>query len=354
MRIVCITDTHWGIRGDNLTFLDYHKQFLDTVFFPFIDKHKIKKVFHLGDLVDRRKYINFYTATRLREDFLEPLQSRGLDFDIIAGNHDTFYKSTNQINALNELVTGAFPSFSVYTEPTEIEVQGTKILLLPWINQENQEKSFALINKTKAQICFGHLDLTGFEMRRGVIEHDGQDPGIFNKFDTVLTGHFHHKHSHNNIHYLGSPLQFDWSDYNDPRGFHVFDTDSRELVFIENPLIIFKKIWYNDKDKNVDEVVENFEFDRYAGCFVKVIIEEKTNPYWYDTFIEKLEDHATDVRPVDDHKNMDTIEDEEIVGDAEDTFTIFKKTIEQMDNSVDKEELTAMISELYNEAQMME
>jgi len=354
MKVVVITDTHWGVRGDNITFLDYHKQFLDTVFFPYIDKHKIKKVYHLGDLVERRKFINFYTATRLREDFLGAMLQRGLEFNIIAGNHDVYYKDTNRVNALAELVSGTFPTFNVYTDPTEVEEEGTKILLLPWINQENKEASFNLVATTKAQICFGHLDLTGFEMRRGVIEHDGQDPGIFNKFDTVLTGHFHHKHSHNNIHYLGSPLQFDWSDYNDNRGFHVFDTDSRELVFVENPLVIFKKIWYNDKDKTVDEVIEDFEFGRYAGCYVKVIVEEKTNPYWYDTFIEKLEDYATDVRPVDDHKNMDAMEDDEIASNVEDTFTIFKNTINQMDESVDKDGLTAMISELFNEAQMME
>ena len=354
-KICLITDTHWGARSDNVIFLDYTKTFLDEIFFPYIDKHNIKYVFHLGDLVERRKYVNYYTATRLRQDFLEQLQVRGVEVDILAGNHDVYYKDTNTINALHELVRGAFPTFKIHTEATEIEIDGVPILLVPWINQENRAHTLKLIKKTKSQICFGHLDLTGFEMRRGVIEKDGEDPGTFGKFDVCLSWHFHHKHSHSNIHYLGAPLEFDWSDYSDPKGFHIFDTATRGLEFIENPFVIFKKIWYNDKDKSIKEVVADFNFDAYTGCFCKLIIEEKTNPYWFDLFIEKLEAaELSNLQIVEDHRNLDIENDADIISSAEDTFTIFRKAIEGMSGDIDKDGLVGVISELYQEALSLE
>jgi DNA repair exonuclease SbcCD nuclease subunit len=326
MKLAVICDTHYGARSDNLVFLDYTKQFLDKVFFPYIDEHKINHVIHLGDLVERRKYVNINTAARLRRDLLQELGVRQLNVDIIAGNHDVYYKDTNSVNALQELVGRGYPSFNIYTKATEIEIEGIKILLVPWINQENREETFKIIKKTKAQICFGHLDLNGFEMYRGVINRDGYDPGIFSKFDIVLTGHFHHKHSHSNIHYLGAPLQFNWSDYNDTKGFHVFDTETREVDFVENPFVIFKKIWYNDKDKTIGEVISDFNFDAFSGCFCKLIIEEKTNPYWFDIFVEKLEEaELSDLQIVEDHHHFDKMIDEDIISEAESTIEIFMK-----------------------------
>ena len=354
MKLPILTDTHHGARMDSHVFLDYTKRFLDDVFFPYIDKHNIKRIIHLGDLVERRKYINIYTASRLREDFLVPLEERKIRTDIIAGNHDTYFKSTNAVNSLKELV-GRFKYINPFSEAAEIEIDGIPILLVPWINQENRESTLELIKKTKAQICFGHLDLTGFEMRRGIRENEGDDPTIFGKFDVVCSGHFHHKHSHGNIHYLGAPLEFDWGDYNDPKGFHVFDTETRKLEFIENPYTIFKKIWYNDRDKSIKEVVNDFKFDDYSGCFCKLIIEEKTNPYWFDLFIEKLEEaEVSNLQIVEDHQNMDTLDDEDILSNAEDTFTIFRKSIEGMSSDIDKDGLVQVISELYQEALSLE
>ena len=45
-----------------------------------------------------------------------------------------------------------------------------------------------------------------------------------------------------------------WSDYNCPKGFHIFDTDTRELERIENPLPIFKKLSYDDTKENYDNL----------------------------------------------------------------------------------------------------
>ena len=114
MKIAIITDTHWGVRNDNSAFLDMNKKFLDNVFFPKLRENSVTTLIHAGDLVDRRKYINIQTANRLRIDFIEPVEQMGLDYHHILGNHDVYYKNTNEVNAIHELYR---KKFEIYESP---------------------------------------------------------------------------------------------------------------------------------------------------------------------------------------------------------------------------------------------
>lgn len=354
MKIAMITDTHWGVRNDNVAFLDNSKLFLDTTFFPYLDKNSIDTVIHLGDLVDRRKYININTARRLREDFLEPLAQRGCDVHIIAGNHDTYFKNTNSVNALNELVAGSY-SFKIYSEQaTEVIFDGTKILFVPWICDENRKQTIKTLQETESQIVMGHLEISGFEMHKGSIVSHGDDRNIFSRFDLVMSGHYHHRSSDGTIFYLGSHAEFTWSDYNDPRGFHIFDTETREIKFVENPHKIFKKIWYNDSDENF--INKKIDYNEYRNCMIKVVVQEKNNLYWFDKFIENIENvNPINLQIVEDHLNLNLEDDDDIVNEAESTIDIFKNYIESFeDKSVDKIKLENKIVEIYNEALTLE
>lgn len=347
MKIAIVSDTHYGVRSDNVNFLDNTKKFLDNVFFPYIDQNSISAVVHLGDLVDRRKYININTATRLRVDFLDKLYQRNLDVHFIVGNHDTFYKDTNEVNALKELVKNAYSSFKTYTKHAEcVNFDGVPILFIPWICDDNREQILNEIQTASAQIAMGHLEIQGFEMFRGSVVSHGQDRSIFSRFDIVMSGHFHHRSSDGHIFYLGSHGEFTWSDYDDPRGFHVFDTATRSLTFIENPYRMFKKIWYDEEAK------EELDLSEYKDCIVKVIIQNKTDLYEFDKFIEKLEAvNPIEVQIVEDNLNLNLEEDENIVNEAGSTLDIFKKYIDGYDlKTVDKDQLNKKIIELYTEA----
>lgn len=355
MKLALISDTHWGVRNDNAAFLDNSKHFLDDVFFPVLQSQGISTVVHLGDLVDRRKYINIQTAKRLREDFLEPISQMGVELHMIAGNHDTYYKNTNSVNALQELLGSRYINATIYTDATTVMFDDTPILFIPWITDENRESTLYNIECTDAQIAMGHLELQGFEMHRGSIVSHGDDPKVFDKFDVVCSGHYHHRSSSGNIHYLGSHAEFTWSDYDDPRGFHIFDTDTRELTFIENPYKMFKKVWYNDAEKNISEILSQ-DFGQYRGKILKVIVTCKSNPYWFDMFIENIEKVGViDMQIVDDHLNLAIEEDSDIVNEAESTLEIFRKYIGQF-NLPDKNriKLENTITELYNEALAVE
>lgn len=355
MKIALITDTHAGIRNDSIAAHNYMKKFLDEIFFPYIDNNNIDTIIHLGDIVDRRKYINIYTAKRLHDDFLIPIQNRNIDMHIIAGNHDTYFKNTNSVNALREIIAGRYNNIKLYDNVAEeIEFDGIKMLFVPWICDENRLDTLKVIDDTKAQICMGHLELAGFEMYRGAGASHGDDPNIFNKFDIVCSGHYHHRSSNRNIFYLGAPCEYTWVDFNDPKGFHIFDTETRELEFIRNPYVIFHKFHYDDLNKQMTDVLE-FNAEQYKSCYVKIVVRNKTNPYWFDLVVDKLEKSGTiDLQVVEDHFHMNEISDEDIFDQAEDTLTITRKYINNMKFEADKNSVHEIIIQLYNEAQTME
>jgi DNA repair exonuclease SbcCD nuclease subunit len=351
MKIALLGDTHFGARNDNSAFHDYFEKFYEQIFIPYLVENKIDTVVQFGDLFDRRKYINFSTLAKSRKYFFDPLKALGIQMHVFVGNHDTFYKNTNEVNS-PELLLNDYLNIEVYSEPCDIILDGTKITLLPWVCSGNYEQCIDHINETSAQILFGHLELAGFEMHRGAVNDHGQfDNDILSKFDVVCSGHFHHKSSRGNIHYLGTPYEMSWSDYNDPRGFHIFDTETRELTFIRNPYTMFQKWFYDDTEWPNFSWIDGFAFNEAKGCIVKVVVKNKTNPYWFDMYIDRLEKAgAIDIQVVEDHLNLNLEDDGDIVDEAEDTLTILRNVVDGIDTSVPKKELDFFLTTLYSEA----
>ena len=350
MNIAVLGDTHFGVRNDNGAFHDYFERFYEGVFFPYLKENNISHIIQLGDLFDRRKYINFYTLKRARDYFFDKIVENNMKMDVFVGNHDTYFKNTNEVNSPELLLDDYRDNITVYSEPTDLVFDGLKVTLLPWVCTENYQRCIEHINKTDAQILFGHLELAGFEMYRGVVSSHGMETNIFDKFDMVMSGHYHHKSSRSNIYYLGTPYEMTWSDYDDQKGFHIFDTETRELTFVQNPHTMFSKILYDDVDKGMDEVLL-LDADQYKNMYVKLIIRNKENPYWFDMFVDKLEKSGViDLQVLDDHLNLNLEDDEDIVNEAEDTLTILSKVVSQMDTNVDKKSLDLFLRNLYTEA----
>jgi DNA repair exonuclease SbcCD nuclease subunit len=238
MKVAIITDQHFGARNDSIAFLDFFQKFYDNTFFPAIDNNGIDTVLILGDTFDRRKYVNFYALDRAKKMFFDKLEERGITVHMLAGNHDTYFKNTNEVNS-PDLLLQEYSNVIVIDEPETIVIDGTSICMMPWICPENYQESLDMMQNTKAEICMGHFEIAGFSMYRGMESHDGLDKSIFEKFDLVFSGHYHHRSSDKHIHYLGNPYELTWQDYNDPRGFHLFDTDTRRLEYIPNPYRMF-------------------------------------------------------------------------------------------------------------------
>lgn len=346
MKLAIVTDLHFGARGDSQIFDRYFEKFYTEVFFPYIDKHDIKTVFCLGDTFDRRKYINFVTLYNCRRYFFDQLDIRGIESHFIAGNHDEAYKNTAEVNS-PELLLADYEKLHVYTGPQDVVLDGLSIAVIPWICSGNAKETFEFMETTKSQVAFGHLEISGFQMHRGSVSDHGYAMDLFRKFSMVFSGHFHHKSSYSNIHYLGAPYEITWADWDDPRGFHVFDTDTLDLEYIQNPHFIHHKIMYNDRDKTLDELLELIP--DVTDSYVKIYAQDKTNPYWYDIFTDKVEKGGCiSIQHVEDGVILDG--DEDFMDDVEDTPTLLRKCCEAAEVSIDKNELSQFMLRLYNEA----
>ena len=342
MKIAIITDQHLDGRKGNLAFWNYFQKFYDEIFFPTLEKEGIRTVFDLGDTFDNRKSMDFNTFHRVRENYFERLKD--YEVHMLLGNHCTYYKNTNRINS-PELLLDQYKNIRIYSEPKEILMGKKVFLMLPWINKENQEDIFRRLETSEADICCGHLELTGFEVTPGMKMDHGMDPNLFHRFQRVWSGHFHHKSKKGNVQYLGNPYQMFWNDYKDTRGFHIYDTESDRLKFIKNPYDIFDKIFYDDTsvDYNKQDV------SCYKDKFIKVVVEEKRDYQMFETLVDRLYNVG-----VHDVKIVETLVDLEDQADLEvstkDTLTLLNEYIDEVEMSVDKSDLKGLMRSLYIES----
>jgi len=352
--VALITDTHFGVRNDSPVFHDYFERSM-SFFFNQIEALGLKHVIHLGDLFDRRKYLNYVTARTCRQTFLQRLESMDIETHVIAGNHDTYWKNTNDVNSLDEMVTGRYKGIHTYTEPAMINIDGRDIQLMPWINSSNTEECHKVIANTTAKVLMGHLEIDGFELFKGIISDHGDSKDIFSRFDLVCSGHYHHKSTKDNINYLGAFMEHTWADYNDPRGFHVFDTDTLELTFVPNPYKIFKMVVYDDKNEDMMKQIEEIDFDQYKDCYVKVVCLHRTNPYVFDMLIDRIyKALPIDISVVEDVTYF-TGEDEELerIEDG-DTVSLISNYIKGLTLPVENAKMTDYMKDLYVEAISLE
>jgi len=348
LKIALITDTHFGARNDNINFNEYFFEFYENQFFPYLKEHDITDVIHLGDVMDRRKYVSYRIAKDFRERFIN--QFENYNFHMLVGNHDTFYKNTNAVNSLQELVDGRYENITVYEEATEVEFDGCKILFVPWINADNMNHTMKMLKQSDAQIVMGHLELNGFEMQKGMVMDHGWDKQEFNRFDMVMSGHYHHKSDDGQIYYLGTPYEIYWNDWNDPKGFHVFDTEKRELERIVNPRTIFSKIYYDDSQEINDDV------SSYKDKYVKLVVVNKKDLYQFDKFVDKLlQADCHEVKIIEDFSELDASNvSDDIVENTEDTMTMLERYIDDLDVTLSKDRLKNTMRTLYTEAQDLE
>ena len=353
MKLCILGDTHFGARGDSLDFHNYFKKFYDEVFFPYLVENKINVVVQMGDLFDRRKFINFNSLYLSRKYFFDKLKENNINLYTLIGNHDVAFKNTLEVNS-SQLLLNEYGNITVYDSFTTLNFDGIDVDVVPWICDDNQVEIFDKVKESKSQICFGHFEIAGFEMDRGNVCHEGIDKSQLSKYDIVLSGHFHHKSDDGHIFYVGTPGEMTWSDYNDPRGFHIFDTSTRESTFIQNPYRMFHKITYDDSVQDF-EYWKHHDYTQYKDTYLKVVVLNKQNPFMFDTVIDNLyKSGVSDLSIVEDFSEITFDQDQEIIDQAEDTMTILSKYIDGLPLNVESEKLKTLMRELYVEALNLE
>jgi len=349
MSKICILgDTHFGVRSDSRAFSDFFKKFYNEIFFPYLIKNNIKVIYQLGDLFDRRKYINFLTLTECKNYFFDTAQKNNIEVHTLVGNHDLFWRETVEVNSPSLLLSN-YKNITIHTKPTTVIIDNTSIDIIPWICKDNESEIYDFMTESKSQICFGHFEIAGFQMYKGHENDEGISAGVFSKYDSVFSGHFHHRSTSGNITYVGTPAEHTWADFEDPRGFHIFDTSERSLDFIQNPFTIFSKIYYDDT-KEIGYNTEDFE-----NKHLKLIVVNKTDYYAFDKFVEKIyKANPLELKIIEDLSEFeaDAMGDQEV--DLEDTVTLLSQYVDSLDTEADKSRIKTLMKTLYVEAQNYE
>jgi DNA repair exonuclease SbcCD nuclease subunit len=340
MKVAIITDTHYGCRKGSKLFHDYFELFYKNVFFPTLEQYGIDTVIHMGDAFDSRKSIDYQSLEWAKRVVFEPLKNYKVH--MIVGNHDSYYKNTNNTNS-PQLLLKDYPNIRTYSSPTEIKVGNLDVLLLPWICMENEEQSMKMIKKTKAKVAMGHLELHGFRVNRQIIMEHGLEANLFTNFKKVFSGHYHTRSDNGTVFYLGNPYEIYWTDVNDTRGFTIFDTETLEHTPINNPYKMFYNIYYEDTE------YQTFDTREYENKIVKVIVRKKSDTKKFEMFIDKL--YASNIAELSIIENFDIqepVEFEEF--ESEDTISILNRYIQEAEISLDKSIIQKMMQEIYQEA----
>lgn len=346
MKIALLGDTHWGARNDSEHFLEHFQRFYDGVFFPYMKENGIQHVIQTGDFMDVRKNVNYKTLNSVTRRFMSALKDMGATFHVIPGNHDIYYRHTNEINSITELFSW-MDHVTVYNHPTTVDFDKYKIDFIPWINRYNHKDTLDFMSKSSSLGCIGHFEINGFDMYAGIPGHGGLEANVFDSYDIVFSGHYHTRSCKGNILYVGTPYEITWSDFNDPRGFHVFDTETGEIEFIENPFKMFNKVFYNSE---ID--FKEFDFSELTGQFVKVIVQDRKKFEHYESFIKKVENAAPyDMSIVDSDVIVAHGVTEEQLENI-DTFAVLSKAAEHqaVEADLSPKKMHDLIHEIYTEA----
>lgn len=344
-KVAILGDTHFGMHADDERYLTNAETFFSRVFFPYLEKHGIDTIIHLGDIVDRRTMISYRTLDRIQQIYLT--KAREFEGYYIAGNHDCSFRNSNRVNSLETLFSqfaqGGKHQHFYWQNPEEAIIHGKKFLFMPWISPENEAASMAAIRDTDAKVAIAHLPLIGFMQNQyaNSMSLYGFDPRLFKKFEIVFTGHFHSRSLQGNILYTGMPYEQSWVDSGEFKGFHVYDTSTGKYEFVTNPhrmhVIVRAEQDLAVLDANIGpealiRVVADPESDRAAIDSLSKAVEARGND-WNLQIVE-------DVKP--DVSNM-------VIRDMSDTSAIIRIAVDQLGiNETRKKALLQLLNELHD------
>lgn len=309
MHVAFITDIHFGARANSQIFLDNQERFYREIFFPELERLGVKTIVNLGDTWENRTALNPVTLKRAQDFYFDEIYRRGMKQIIVMGNHDTFYRNTNDVNLI-EFLEKMYPeSVKIVKTRAVMNMDGVKFGLIGWINKENLADSLEWLETVDADFIGGHFEINDFEMTKGHVATHGFDRKTFKRFDHVYSGHFHVRSTIGNITYLSNPSQTSWGDHGLEKGFHIFDTKTREMTPVNNPFDMYKEIEWGAHDAKPED---------FAGVYGRINVRnfDSFSRAELDLFVNAAQEHAIQMQVVETAVEQDgvVVEADEVVG----------------------------------------
>ena len=210
----------------------------------------------------------------------DPLKERGITVDMMVGNHDAYYKNTNDISAV-DLLLEEYDNVTPYSETATVDLDGRKPSMFLGSTKTTNKSPTKPLTRQMPQL---HLVTLSYVVSRST---------TMLLWITVLTQRClislrkysqdtFTRSNNGKVYYLGNPYEMFWSDVGDQRGFTIFDTDTLEFTRVNNPYSLFYSIYYEDTDYQM------FDARNSKDKLVKVVIRKKTDQVKFEKFIDKI------------------------------------------------------------------
>ena len=353
MKIAVITDTHLDARQSSPIFLQYMHDYYEEVFFPMLKEQNIKTILHLGDFTDNRNHISLSANKFMIDYFGQKLKEDNIKMYLTLGNHDLAYRNTSSVHSLIP-IERAFPdNIEIVSHQKEVDIGGQKFMLCGWLNQETMPTFDNMLNTHKGKkdtILCGHFEFVGAKhYKNSQLTEHGLAQEDFSDWQDIWSGHFHHKNRTNNVFYVGSLFYLNWQDYNDDRGFHIFDTKTKEMSYIKNEYSLFYEYVY-DETKEPD-------YSFFKDSFVRIVKNEISSDAAFLEFLTKVQKHNPIKLDVIDTSSRFSVSDVDI--DEETTKVHVKELNEYLTEYLDvyykdlseKDVVKKSVDELFKQAQ---
>ena len=346
-KICFLGDIHIGARNASNVVCEHQLKFFENELFPYLKANKISTIVQLGDLFDNRKNSNHYILSEWKIRFFDYLEKNKINLITLIGNHDIFHRNNLKINATS-LILGKYKNITIIEEPSEIMIGDTQFAVIPWVCDENREEVSKVLLTSISNYCLCHAEFKGFAMQKGIEGHGTEETHLYDKFDLVLSGHYHTRSHVNNILYTGIPFELTWADYDDQKGFHVFDEESHNFDFVKTRTQLFTKIEYVGNDTNLPSS------DIITDCYVKLIVIDKGDSSKLESFISKLNNmNPIELKVIESDVNFSSDDNVETNIELKSTINLIQDFVNNNETTLDKNRLNMMLGELYVESQEM-
>lgn len=351
-KVALLGDLHIGVRNGDEDFLNFQTYWLKKALLR-MKKEGVEAIIQAGDFFDIRKQTPNNVLYWVSETFIPLVRECGIPWYVNVGNHDIFYKFSNEIHTTAILQQQCPELIKVYPRFATVDVAGTDFFFIPWLDKENAENLDSELAKTKAKYAIGHLDIAGFAMMAGIVNEGGLPASKFKQFDMLWSGHFHTVSANQNIQYIGSPYHLNWMDFvdGDERGWFLFDPNTGKADLIKNSEYdtLFSFFVYDEGFDYNDDFMQD-----YKGTILQVVVKEKTNQKRFNNFKallanSKLISYSIVDETVLTSNNEDVTIDESVLEKG--TVESIKEYINELEiENVDNVKLQEKAIELYMEA----
>jgi DNA repair exonuclease SbcCD nuclease subunit len=347
-KVALLGDQHFGYGDGRLVMHQFMERVYRDWMIPLLIERGIRQVFQFGDIYDKRKGVDSYSATESKRYFFEPLAEAGIQFIGLIGNHDAFFTNSIEVNS-PDLLLQDYRHVELIQNPVKVKIGTAIVDIVPWIARDNEQQIANFIAESESDYLFGHFEIEGFAMYKGVEAQHGMNRDFFKKYKKVFSGHYHTRSDDGNIMYVGTPHELNWNDYDDPRGIHIFDSETGELEFIPCPFTLHTMLVYDEDTVNVKKLPD------IENKYVKLVVDKRTDFKKFDKYVTALNALGPlDLKIIEDFSQFNDVEVTVDAKGLNDTPTLLRNYVDETDTDLDKERLKRELNQLYLEAQEVE